>query len=79
MVSTIIIPTEPTPKNFSYVSNDQIKALQLEYIKYWDKVLLFRDEYVAMESILLQLKCEGGGVVISGNPGIGIEFDPSQQ
>jgi hypothetical protein len=58
-----------------YVSCERVEKLKLRVMNYIEEVLLIRKEYdVALKLLQFRAssKSRGGGVVVSGQPGIGM-------
>ena len=67
-------PADDDGKVFKYVPAAALLKLQVRRMKYNEKVLLIREEYVlAFDTLVSWWKCSerGGGVVVTGQPGIG--------
>lgn len=63
----------PDYGNFKYLSEEQIVSLKLRSLLYHEVVLLVRQEYDVCYKDLKELQSggPGGGVVVTGQPGIG--------
>ena len=67
-------PADDSGKVLKYVPAAALQKLQLRRMKYNEKVLLIREEYVpAFDTLESWWKCSerGGGVVVTGQHGIG--------
>jgi hypothetical protein len=68
----------PDSNNFKYLTKKQIDSLGLRRLGYDEVVLLVRDEYKLAYNDLCsynkRLKGRRGGVVVTGQPGIGMHF-----
>jgi hypothetical protein len=66
---------DDSAKPFKYVPDAQIERLRLDRLNYHESVLLVREEYISafdtLESRSLG-SSRGGGVVVVGQPGIGM-------
>jgi hypothetical protein len=75
---------QPVPgRNLKYLSNEHIDSLQLERLSYNEPVLLIREEYgLACEYLQsqegLEQRVRKGGMVVTGQPGIGAHFSPAR-
>jgi len=62
-------------KNFKYLSTERVTELQLPRMNYLEGVLLIRTEYhIVFEELVSRASSpsRGGGVVVTGQPGIGM-------
>jgi len=61
-------------KKFKYFSKPRLEYLKFNLMDYFEDVLLIRDEYLAAYNTLekwFSSGVTGGGVVVTGQPGIG--------
>lgn len=61
-------------KGLKYLPNTKVDELQLHTLGYNEEVLLVREEYLIALGALGIKSGTGGGMVITGQPGIGMEF-----
>jgi hypothetical protein len=77
----ILQPVGPDCGNLKYLSQNQIGPLNLRALLYTPNVLLVRDEYELVYKDLCKYKddksIKRGGVVVTGQPGIGMLLSPT--
>ena len=61
-------------KGLKYLPNTKVDELQLHTLGYNEEVLLVCEEYLIALGALGMKSGTGGGMVITGQPGIGMEF-----
>jgi hypothetical protein len=67
----------PDCEGLKYLPKAQLDHLQIGFLGYPEQVLLIREEYIfAMNHLTSKSLCEGGGMVVTGQPGIGMESFP---
>jgi hypothetical protein len=65
----------PNCEGMKYLPAAQVDYLQIKHLGYPEQVLLIRTEYIlSMNKFTSKSLCEGGGVVITGQPGIGMDI-----
>jgi hypothetical protein len=71
----------PNCGNLKYLSQNHIGPLDLHHLLFSEEVLLVRDEYEIVYEDLCSYKAEAkvkrGGVVVTGQPGIGMLLLPT--
>ncbi len=78
-LGTLLRPV-PGYHNFNYLNKEKVNSLHLDAFYYPGTTLLVRAEYEAIYEELLaeNISCDGvGGVVVTGQPGIGMCLSPT--
>jgi hypothetical protein len=68
---------EGTSVHYQYYTQALIEASQLSHLKFQEKVLLIREEYVSLYELLQSSHRQRGGVIVTGQPGIGEHPSPA--
>ena len=72
---------QPVPGcNLKYLPEEQIDSLKLDHLSYNESVLLVREEYEVAFGYLQEkerLRRRSAGMVITGQPGIGMHLSPA--
>ena len=67
----------PDCEGLKYLPKAQVDHLQIGYLGYLEEVLLIRKEHIfAMNNLTSKSLRKGGGVVVTGQPGIGMDLFP---
>jgi len=67
----------PDCEGLKYLPKAQVDHLQIGVLGYPEEVLLIRKEYIfALNNLILKSLRAGGGVLVDGQPGIGMDLFP---